>query len=501
MTNNADNNDNMDAFDGDDLGQPSAPGAAYGDDGKKPGGLAGILHSRPMLKLAIIMGVVGLAAAAALGAFSEKSADVKSNVVSAPDLNEAPGSKASPYFIDQNRQANAQRAAEASQSGGSAIPTPVGQNVDVSELMNKKSDDQLVEFRAETERLRQEMRQQEQRNAQQIQVIQQQSQRPEDDSLAQAMQKQMQQLMESWTPKEMKLVNGVLSEKDKEREAQAAQQASLATQQNSAAEQTVEVDKILVPSGTVSYAQLLTEANSDVPSPILAQILSGPLAGGRAVGRFQVSNDYLVLEFNTVSLKGKEYSINALALDPDTTLGGLATEVDHRYFMRVVLPAAAAFASEFGQSLGDTESTVYISNGTVFSTQAKKGMEDALYSGMGRAGDSVAQFLQDEASKIKPLIRVAVGAPMGLFFLNPVQESGRSSGGFSSLSDRNNAAAQAMAVEALNAANANRQQQAPQQVYPASQYSAYPDGRKNRGGVTVITPNQNSGVYYNTSGR
>ena len=47
--------------------------------------------------------------------------------------------------------------------------------------------------------------------------------------------------------------------------------------------------------------------------------------------------DYLVLQFTLVNFKGKDYPITAVALDPDTTLGGMATEVNQRYFTRVVL--------------------------------------------------------------------------------------------------------------------------------------------------------------------
>src|SRR6202021_599971 len=109
--------------------------------------------------------------------------------------------------------------------------------------------------------------------------------------------------------------------------------------------------KTIVPAGTVSYAQLLTEANSDVPGPILAQIMSGPLAGARAGGEFKTLDDYLVLHFALVNFKGKDYQIDAIALDPDTTLGGMATDVDQRYFTRVILPAAAGFMQGLGSAL------------------------------------------------------------------------------------------------------------------------------------------------------
>jgi intracellular multiplication protein IcmE len=243
----------------------------------------------------------------------------------------------------------------------------------------------------------------------------------DDDSLAKAMQKQMQQLMESWAPRHAKFVTGT-APADKAEAQTAAQQEEQAAQ---ARQTQTPPPKTLVAAGTVNYVQLLTEANSDVPGPILAQILSGPLSGGRAIGRFQVMGDYLVMTFNTVSLKGKDYPINAMALDPDTTLGGMATEVDHRYLSRVLLPAAGAFVSAFGKALAETDTETTVSDGTVVSEQAKKGTKEAIYSGIGEMGETVADFLRDEAKKTKTLVRVAVGTPMGLFFLNTVKEESR----------------------------------------------------------------------------
>jgi intracellular multiplication protein IcmE len=392
-------------------------------------------RTKPVFKLIVIMFVVALAVAAALGMFSSPPSAPDSTIAGAPQMNEAPGGKSSPYFIEQNKQANAQRANQALQKGGSALPTPVGNPVDIDDLANPNKKDPLQEFRAETERLKEEMKQQQQQQQQQMQGLQQQvqviSREPEDDSLAKAMQKQMQQLMEGWVPHNMKVVNGATKEKDET----AAQQRmgvqdssgntmmSASNAATAATQATAVKEKALIPAGTVNYAQLLTEANSDVQAPILAQVLSGPLSGGRAIGRFQVMNDYLVMEFTLVTLKGKDYTVDALALDPNTTLAGLATEVDHRYFSRVLLPAAGAFVSAFGSSLGQSNSTTTVSSGTVTVDQAKKSYNEAIYSGIGAAGSAASQFFQQQAAQTKTLVRVAVGTPLGLFFLSSVKET------------------------------------------------------------------------------
>ncbi len=406
--------------------------------GKGPGLAARIgeaWRTRPLIKLIAIVTVVALAIAGSLGVFSSSSAPDISTLGAPPPLKEAPGGKASPFFIDQNKEASAQRADQAASQGGSALPTPVGQNIDIGELMQKNSQDPLVEFRAETDRLRQQIQQEQKQNAQQIQVLQQQVRQPqvatqqEDNSLALAMQQLMEKLSEIWTPQGIKIVAGTGEGRADELTSRLLTKgAPSATTVQGVGDQTpspeVPAKPPLVSAGTVSYAQLLTEANSDVPSPIMAQILSGPLAGARAIGTFQVSNDFLTLQFNSAHLKGKDYAINAMALDPDTTLAGLVTEVDQRYVVRVILPAAASFLSSFGSSLGQGDSSTTVSNGAVIVSRAKQGFNEGLYSGLGGAAQTVSQFFQNKANRTQPLVRLAVGAPMGLFFLTSVKEGG-----------------------------------------------------------------------------
>ncbi len=379
------------------------------------------LRNSPILKLAVIVGVVGVALAGALGAFSGKETVNVSRVASVPSISEPPGGASSQFFIDQNKMANEQRATEALQTGGSAMPTPRGR--DVSELAPPK-DDPMQEFREETERLRKELRAEQEQSTNQVKLLQkqvtQQQQEPFDDNLAQAMQSQMQELMASWKPSAGRIVKGVV-EPTKRLETQEIIAQRMAAQKFVAPVDNAAPD-VLLTAGTVNYMQLLTEANSDVPGPILAQILSGPFAGGRAIGAFQVVNDYLVMTFSSISYKGDNYPVQGMALDPNTTLGGMATEVDHRYFIRILLPAAGSFMAAFGDALSDTDVTTTVSDGTVLQDQAKKGYKEAIYAGLGSVGETVSEFFKAEANRTKTLVRVAVGTPMGIFFLKDVTE-------------------------------------------------------------------------------
>jgi hypothetical protein len=287
----------------------------------------------------------------------------------------------------QTEMANEERAKQALEQGSSALPTPIGHSADIGDLTNNDGkNDPLKELEAEVERQKQQITQVQQQQTQPQQPQQPKAVEQFDDSLAQAIQRQMGQLMEGWTPRGLKQLTVT---KVKEAETTTPKTSTIGANAKNATPAptaTLPLSKIIVPAGTVSYAQLLTEANSDVPGPILAQIVSGPLAGARAVGQFLVANgynDYLVLQFNVADLKGRDYTINAIALDPDTTLGGMATEVDQRYLTRVILPAAAGFLQGFGGALGTGNSSIATNGSTTIVTQSGHSFEQGLYTGMG----------------------------------------------------------------------------------------------------------------------
>lgn len=236
--------------------------------------------------------------------------------------------------------------------------------------------------------------------------------------LAGLMRDQIKQIDKRWTQEPGKYLSVKLEGLDKD--------ANADTSETAQQDPDKKKGKLVVSAGSIFYAQMLTEANSDIPGPIMAQILTGPFAGGRAIGEFQTTRNYLIVSFKTIAFKNKNVAVNILALDPESTLGGVATEVDPRYFSRVLLPAAAAFLSEYGKVISTPSSTVSVtgaSGGTTTTDTEKPTTKDAMYAGLGEGMDRIAQFTEQEGASIKRLVRFEVGAPMGLFFVDPVYES------------------------------------------------------------------------------
>lgn len=192
---------------------------------------------------------------------------------------------------------------------------------------------------------------------------------------------------------------------------------------SSGADGEIDDDAILLPAGTIEYAQLITEANTDVPGPILAEVVTGPFKGARLIGSFSETYNYLTLNFNTIVLDGVDYSANAVAIDPDTTLPGVVTDINRRYFKRVVLPVAAEFISGFASAISESgTTTVTISgDGGVTETSSNDRDDDQeVASGVATAGQELSSIIQEIKENNPQLLRVRAGTPVGVLFVDAV---------------------------------------------------------------------------------
>ena len=409
-------------FEGDDHEQAATQRSGLGKS------VAAAWQASPVFKIFLLLVGGGAIASAALGVFSsDKAPPEKSVVGQSSNVTATPGGEAPPAFQEAVNEASRQRVQGAMQTGGSALPTPMGNTTQMTQLdpSAQQSNDPLAEFRAQKNVGSQNLPAAANgapANGQTTTQVQTQVTAPVepqlDQGLAQAMQQQMQQLVSSWQPQNGKIINVAANK------SAAAGGSDGAAGGSGTSNGTTAVDrgKALVSAGTINYGQMAIEANSDVPGPIMAQVLSGPLSGGRAIGQFQSTDDYLIIKFTTISYKGRDYPVNALALNPDTTLGGMATETDQRYFSRMILPAAAQFVSGFAEAFAEGDTNVTIQDGVVVSQRTGNALRRGFGQGFEGAGQQISSIMSQEASKIRPLVRVAAGTPIGIFFVSSVFE-------------------------------------------------------------------------------
>ena len=400
-------------------------------DAEPPGGLMARIkdaYSNPALKVGTII-VGGIAVVAVAFAILDSNKTVDTNEIGqASNIAGAPGGNVTPEtqrVIDESNQAAIEQAAN---TGGSAIPTPGGT------IQKAQEENPLTAFQPEQTTAAIQAPVEDQAALQQQQQQQTEQRNAAIGTMSSAMQDQMKSLLTAWNAG----VPNVIEFK------QETAQTSTASYNGAPASAGGNYDtvngtgnasfsappvtatpavKVIQPAGQIKYGTLITEANSDIEgTPILAEVQNGPLRKARLIGQFEVRQDFLVLRFTRVVFKGKEYQSDILALDPDTTLAGLATEVDQRYFSRVVLPAAARFVQGLGQAVADSGTSTTIVGDTVVQTRDRLNTREAALAGLGDAAQSVGNFMDQQASQIKPLVRVASNTQIGLFFVQSVTE-------------------------------------------------------------------------------
>lgn len=421
MANNGDFNNNF--------GGPTGPGPDEQEFRDGPGILEAWNNS-PLLKMMTIGAAVIVLIVGYLVFSGDDKVDNISSVQQASSVNEAPGTAVDPAYEAALQQADQQRLDQALSENRSALPTPRGALTDRTGNLfetedRSREEDPLERWRRqaeERERQRAEARNQAQSfNAtrgqvqQQQQAQQQQQQRQEQDAsaLAQAMAEQMKNILDARSIKGAQLINVTAAEE--------IVPPSLMDAAPTAEE--LEVETIIVPAGEIHFGRLLTEASSDVQSPVLAEIQSGPLRGSKAIGRFQKTrNNKLILEFNKVVVDGIDHSVDAIAVDPSTRNAGLVTDVDYHLLTRVILPGAAAFIEGIASAYAERENNItVITDGVIADQREPLNARGKIATGVEAAAGEVSEFLDEEAERVRePTVTVALGTPIGILFVNPV---------------------------------------------------------------------------------
>lgn len=408
----------------DDLGSDNAGLDVPGEDSvfddfesAKEGG-ANIL-SGPMAKIGIgVAAVAAIVAVLILFGGEEKKAGL-SQVQPGEQVAATPGTgELSPAMKEALEQRNEQEAETAARTGGSAMPIQVDAPED---RLTLPEEGQQEEDPLERWRKIQEERQRREAATRKPEAPPPDPNAPAIDSLSKAMNQQMQTVLETLVPVPPEYVSVAPADYlEEQREAERNKmKEEIAAATAAAGRPPITLD-IIQPAGTIEYAQLITEANSDAPGPVLAEIASGPLAGSRILGSFDVQEDYLTLSFDTVVLDGVSYGASAVALDPSTANPGIVTEIDQRYFSRVILPAAAAFIEGMGSAIAESGTTVTVSDGAVGTETPEPDTEAEIYKGVEEAASKLGEIVDDEAGDIKPLIKVHAGTPIAILFLLPV---------------------------------------------------------------------------------
>lgn len=392
--------------------------ASFDDFNQKSGTLGDLWRNNPLVKIGIVVAAVVVIFSVIVFFGSEKDKIEPSMVSSAPDITAPPGTEgATPEYIEAIKEENEQRLQTARKEGTSALPTPIEPprgGLSVPEEQEEAEDPLQRWRRLQEERLERELQQQEVVAPEPV---------PEDTTRSEAIQalsdlmsEQMSSILEKKS--EVKLSHLSITDVSALEDLNKAEEAG----EGDGFEE-VAIGQVLFPAGQIAYAMLLTEANTDVPGPVLAEIVSGPLKGYRILGSFVKNKELLTLNFDTIVMDGISKDIDAVALDPDTTLPGMASDVDHHYLTRVVMPIAAAFVQGAADAIANTGRTsVTVQGETVAQQEDKPDTKEEIASGVEEAGQELKTILEDIASDTEVTVRLKTGTPMGVLFLESLTD-------------------------------------------------------------------------------
>lgn len=419
MSNDQDN-DILDAADTDG-------DAGFEDFDTGGGSLADAVKTNPLVKVGIVVAAFAVIAGGIILFGGKKEPLAVSGVKEVAEVSAVPGQgQVSPVYRQAVEERNEQEVEKAMRQGTSAIPVPIGPPRGVLEVQKEEAaEDPLERWRKiQEERLRKE--QEALAAANNPLQPQQEAVDPyaeQKQALADSMATQMQSILEGIEIKKMQSVkitdpDFIKSKRDQAAEARAETEAEEAA----AAAATVPTEEILLEAGRIEYAQLIIEANTDAPGPVLAELASGPLAGSRMIGTFQSTDKYLTLQFTAVIVDGRALPVKAIALDPATSKPGLITEIDRKYFQRIIIPAAASFIEGIGGAIAESGSTtVSAGQGTTTSAQNDLDTRQEFFKGVEEAAGKVSEIMDEDAGKVEPMLRVAAGTHLGVLFLDAVE--------------------------------------------------------------------------------
>lgn len=389
--------------------------------------LGDAIRQSPVLKIGVV--VVGLVLVAGVAyLFGGEAQEEKNSFMSAgSDVTSVPGEEgeASPAYIEAIEQQNQEELELAIKKRESVIPIPVPTSDTRLEIPEEEEEveDPLHRWRMlQDERVEREMKRQE-IEAEPVTVLNAEQQNESIQRLSQSMTQQMQKVLGANNENQTFTTNTYISYNETTAEGGATAGAGGAGAPGGFTEMTEE--EIIIAAGKIYYGQTLLEANSDVPNVVLVRIVSGPLKGWKLMGSFSVMDDIemLAITFNiAVNDEGKQLGVNAVMLNPETSLPAMRTDVDHRYLRRILLPAAAAFIEGYAEAIGETETEVIIVGESAVTTEDEPSDGEEVALGIAEMGADIADII-DDLGDVPVRIKIDAGTPIGIFFTENVVDN------------------------------------------------------------------------------
>ena len=173
--------------------------------------------------------------------------------------------------------------------------------------------------------------------------------------------------------------------------------------------------------GDTLYASNEYEVNSDIGSVAVARVLAGELQGAKLKGKFKLSSDYLVIEYDQLLLpEGTVLAVQGIAVDPAADRLFVRSAVDQHMLARWGGFLGSVYLATYGQKLEQSGQTTVVTTGsggtTTVTQQPQYSARQINEIALGRMGGEVANELRKGLSR-PPTVTLKAHAEVGVLIL------------------------------------------------------------------------------------
>ncbi|MBH3293471.1 conjugal transfer protein TraO [Serratia marcescens] len=159
---------------------------------------------------------------------------------------------------------------------------------------------------------------------------------------------------------------------------------------------------------------------------LLAHIASGKYQGARLFSTdMSLEGDGVEVKFTTMEWNGEFYNVEAYAVNAETREFAVASEVNNRWFSRILLPAIASGIGQTGQLYRDSNSQMILTpGGNEYRTTGDPSGKAITGTIAGGIAEQAGKVMAEDASKL-PVKQVTVnkGKVIGIQFIKAVTDA------------------------------------------------------------------------------
>lgn len=181
--------------------------------------------------------------------------------------------------------------------------------------------------------------------------------------------------------------------------------------------------KMLIKTGSMMYATLDSEINTDDGGEALATVRGGKWDGAKLIGKVEQSPNNIRAIFSILAPQDNRHTmrIKAVALREQDAKQGVAEAIDHHTLSRYTSLGVASLLSGYGKAYAIPAGTAIVSNGTVVTTTEDPSNKRVVGSVVGEMGTAIAGEIRSGFNRPTTYSTPAQHG-FGLFFLQDVYD-------------------------------------------------------------------------------